>query len=132
MDGKGGVYIKRLIEDGASVEDFKTELLGIYPKKECLDRETELAMTSLFPKGLNGNAGTHFAITDESRAKMSAAKKGKPRTEEAKSKIRSNNGTKRPEIRAKMSATRKGKPRSDEFKSNISAALKGRKRQASY
>ena len=46
-----------MIEDGADKEDFQVELLGTYPLEECLEKEKELAMTSLFPKGLNGNAG---------------------------------------------------------------------------
>ena len=75
MSGDGGVYIKRLIEDGALVEDFKTELLGVYPLEECQKREEELAMTSLFPKGLNGNAGSLIVMTEEVRAKLSAARK---------------------------------------------------------
>lgn len=70
-NGKGGVYIKKLIEDGALKEDFMTELLGIYPLDECRERETELAMTSLFPKGLNGNAGSMIVMTTEVRAKIS-------------------------------------------------------------
>lgn len=60
-----------MIEDGALKKDFKTELLGTYPKKECLDKETELAVTSLFPKGLNGNAGRYIEQTEEVREKMS-------------------------------------------------------------
>ena len=50
LNGKGGVYIKRFIEDGALKEDFYVELLGIYPLEECLEKETELAKTTLFPK----------------------------------------------------------------------------------
>lgn len=71
MNGKGGVYIKKLIEDGALKEDFTIELLGIYSLEECLSRETELAKTSLFPKGLNGNAGKCVKFTEETRQKMS-------------------------------------------------------------
>lgn len=61
-------------------EDFKTELLGIYPKDECLKKETELATTSLYPKGLNGNAGKHVSHTDEVNQKISDSKKGVKRT----------------------------------------------------
>ena len=103
-------------------EDFKTELLGIYDKKECLERETELAMTSLFPKGLNGNAGRYVEITEEVRekmryqkskehkAKMSAAMKGKSHSESTK---------------AKMSAAMKGKSHTESTKARIREALKG-------
>ncbi len=77
LNGDGGIYIKKLIEDGALKEDFKTELLGVFPLEECKELETALAKTSLFPKGLNGNAGTMVAMTEEVRMKMSEAKKGK-------------------------------------------------------
>lgn len=73
MNGDGGVYIKQLLDNGALVEDFTIELLGIYPLKECLDREAELAKTSLFPKGLNGNAGSYVVMTEEVREKISKA-----------------------------------------------------------
>ncbi len=80
-----------MIDDGAFKEDFITELLGIYPKEECLTRERELAMTSLFPKGLNGNAGKHIEMTKEVMAKISIANKGVPKgplSEETKTKMR--------------------------------------------
>lgn len=51
MNGDGGVYIKQLLDNGALKEDFITELVGIYPLEECLEKEAELAKTSLFPKG---------------------------------------------------------------------------------
>ena len=54
-------------------EEFQVELLGVYPLKECIKREAELAKTSLFPKGLNGNAGRVIEITKEVRKKMSDA-----------------------------------------------------------
>lgn len=54
-------------------EDFQIELLGVYSLKECIEREAELAKTSLFPKGLNGNAGRVIEITKEVRKKMSDA-----------------------------------------------------------
>ena len=60
-----------MIDDGALKEDFTIELLGVYPLKECLKKEEELAKTSLYPKGLNGNAGKHIEITEEVREKMS-------------------------------------------------------------
>jgi hypothetical protein len=59
-----------LIEDGASKEDFQVELLGVFPLEECLEREKELAMTSLFPKGLNGNAGSAMIRTKDGQEKV--------------------------------------------------------------
>lgn len=87
LDGNGGVYIKKLIEDGALKEDFQIELLGTFPLKECLEREIELAKTSLFPKGLNGNAGKFIEMTKEVRQKISESLKGKNHTDEVKQKI---------------------------------------------
>ena len=56
-------------------EDFQIELLGVFPLEECLKREKELAMTSLFPKGINGNAGKSVVHTTEVRKKISLANK---------------------------------------------------------
>ena len=102
-----------MIEDGASKEDFQVELLGEYSLEECLEREKELAMTSLFPKGLNGNAGCYIEITDDVKKKMSLASKGKPKSEEHK---------------RKNSEAQKGKTISEEQRRKISNSLKGRTR----
>lgn len=77
-------------------EDFQIELLGVYPLEECLEKEKELAKTSLFPKGLNGNAGRYIAHTEEVRKKISDAlkgttHKGTPHSEETKRKIGDSN-----------------------------------------
>jgi hypothetical protein len=66
-----------LIADGALKEDFQVELLGIYPLDECLEKEKKLAKTSLFPKGLNGNAGTFIVQTDEVKQQMSRSLTGR-------------------------------------------------------
>ena len=58
-------------------EDFQVELLGIYPLEECLEREAELAKTSLFPKGLNGNAGVFIVQTDEIKERKSNSLTGR-------------------------------------------------------
>jgi len=77
-------------------EDFQVELLGVYPLDECLEKEKELAKTSLFPKGLNGNAGIFIVQTEEVRKKISDALKGTthkgiPHSEETKRKISDSN-----------------------------------------
>lgn len=64
-----------MIENGTSKEDFKIELLGVYLKEDCLAREAELAKTSLYPKGLNGNSGKYIEHTSEIRQKISDARK---------------------------------------------------------
>ena len=66
MNGKNaGVYITKLIKDGSTKDDFKTELLGTYPKKECLEREMAFMKTSYYPNGLNGN----YVVKDYNRNK---------------------------------------------------------------
>ena len=59
-----------MIEDGAIKEDFQVELLGEYEKEECLKQEAELSKISLFPKGLNGNAGSAIIRTFEGSEKV--------------------------------------------------------------
>jgi hypothetical protein len=115
-----------LIEDGALKEDFNTELLGIYPKDECLARETELAKTSLFPKGLNGNAGKYIEFTEDTRRKMSEAAKNM--SEETRRKL-SEAGKKRThseETKRKITEVHKGKTRSEDTRRKMSEAAKNR------
>jgi hypothetical protein len=61
------------------------------------------------------------------RRKMSTARKGKPRSEEAKANMRGK--TRSEETRAKMSESRKGKSPSEETRAKISEKLKGKKGQ---
>lgn len=129
----GGVYIKRLIEDGAMKEDFQIELLDIYSKEECLLRETELAKTSLFPKGLNGNAGRYIKMTEEVCNKISEYNKGKkrPHTEKWKTEMSASKKGKpgnphTQDTKNKLSSIKKGYTHSEETKSKIGASLKGR------
>jgi hypothetical protein len=72
--------------------------------------------------------------SDETKAKLSAAKKGKPNgmsgkthSDETKAKIRAaqKNARNKPEVIAKMSAAQKGKTHSDETKAKMSASRKG-------
>ena len=102
--------------------------------EECKERETALAKTSLFPKGLNGNAGTMVAMTEEVRMKISEAKKGKTHTEETKRKMsESKKGENNPmygmthteESKQKLSESLKGKTLSEETKRKMSEAKKG-------
>lgn len=126
-----------MIEDGALKEDFQIELLGTYPLEECLEREKDLAMTSLFPKGLNGNAGSAIVQNDEIKKKNSDAHKGeknvrfgKTHSDETKRKmsVASKGKPKSEEHRRKNSESQKGKTISEEQRKKISDSLKGRPR----
>lgn len=137
MSGNGGVYIKRLFDDGALKEDFQIELLGVYPLEECIRLESEFSKTTLFPKGLNGNAGRYIAQTDEIKKKNSEAKTGcrhplfgKNHSEETKRKmsVASKGKLKSEEHNKKNSEAQKGKSFSEETKKKLSDALKGRRR----
>lgn len=137
MNGKGSVHIKRFIEDGALKDDFISELIGVYPKEECIRFETEFAKTTLFPKGLNGNAGHCIIQTDEMRKKNSEAKTGsrhplfgKHHSDETKKKMSAAKlgKTHSEEHKKKNSEAQKGKTISKETREKISHALKGRPR----
>lgn len=67
-------------------------------------------------------------MSQESRAKMSVAKKGKVRSEEHQAKISAANKGRvaSEEHRAKISAANKGRVHSEESRANMSAAQKGR------
>lgn len=61
--------------------------------------------------------------SDESRAKMSASRKGIVPTTATKAAALANKGRKRSdEVRAKISASHKGKPKSDSHRASIKAA----------
>lgn len=62
-----------MIQDGALKEEFQVELLGRYPLEECLEKERSLAKTTLYPKGLNGNAGDAIVRTEEGDEKVRVA-----------------------------------------------------------
>lgn len=95
-------------------------------------------MTSLFPKGLNGNAGSMIAMTEETKAKISDANKGKtlpPRSEEHRKNLSEANKDKTfsEESRRKMSDAQKGennsmfgKTHTDETIRKMSEAMKGK------
>jgi len=72
---------------------------------------------------------TYPPLSEETKAKISAAKKGKLSTEVLAKMRAAHKGKKRTEeTKAKISAANKGRKRSDEAKAKISAANKGRKR----
>ena len=78
--------------------------------------------------GWDGFIRTNFTMSDEAKAKISRANKGKKRTPEFGEAVRARNlGRKASdETRAKMSAVRKGIPKPEGFGAKISAARKGK------
>ena len=68
-----------------------------------------------------------FKASDETKAKLSALRKGKPRSEEVKAKIRagSKGRVHSPEARAKMAEAKKGSKFSEETKLKMSESQKG-------
>lgn len=62
MNGKGGIYIKKLIDEGATINDFIVELVFEGPLYKSLEIETTLSC--LYPKGLNGNKGKAIVAFD--------------------------------------------------------------------
>lgn len=86
------------------------------------------------PGGLNktpGGNGWHpmigRAVSAETKAKLSAANKGKLMSDEAKAKMSKAKKGMSDETRAKMSEAKKGNKLSPEHKAKLSAALKGRR-----
>jgi len=65
MNGKGSCYIRDLLLNGATENDFTFEV--IY-ECELLDaRELEKELSILYPKGLNGNKGNAIIQTEEGK-----------------------------------------------------------------
>ena len=57
LNGEGSRHIKNLLTNGARKEDFRIELVFEGDMQEALLLEETLAKTSIYPNGLNGNAG---------------------------------------------------------------------------
>lgn len=77
-----------------------------------------------FQKIIEGSRKFHTGrkVTDEVKARISAAHKGKPKTQEHRDKVRANHWSKRPdaaEIAARAAAKNRGKKHSDEHKAKI-------------
>ena len=84
------------------------------------------AKISAANKGKQNSLG--YKHSTETRAKQSESKKGRKRSDETKSKMSASMKGKKhtDETRAKISAANKGRKRSDETRAKISAANKGR------
>ena len=74
MSGKGGVYIKKLLDSGYTEYDFKIELIEENTLDVLYDMECELSV--LYPVGLNGNKG-HAIIQSTSGTIKAQEKRNK-------------------------------------------------------
>ena len=110
---------------------FRYDVLEYCDIEDLVERETwwvELLDSLNRDKGYNLRTPDTQTISEETKAKISAARKGMRPSPETLAKLSAmRKGTKRSEeTRAKMSAAAKGKPKSEEHKANISLANKGR------
>jgi group I intron endonuclease len=137
------------------VENFTFSVLEECKREELNEREAWWIahLGTLSPSGYNltSGGGQGTIVSDETKAKLSAASKGKTHSPEAiekcraarighipsdetKKKIRTSlkGKTASTEARAKMTATRKGKPLSLEHRERISAGHKGKTQSAEH
>jgi group I intron endonuclease len=102
------------------IDKFSFEVVEECDKEMMNDREVHWIayFNSVSPNGYNltSGGGQGVTVSDETKAKQSAMRKGKKR------------GPQSEETKAKRSAGNKGKKRSDETKAKISAVRKGKKR----
>ena len=73
-----------------------------------------------------GEGASGYVASPETRARMSAANKGRKHSAETRAKISAANSNPSPEIRAKQSAANKGRKLSPEHRAKVGAASKGR------
>ena len=109
-------------------ENFSVEVLEECDTKEELN-EREIfwiaALNCKTPNGYNrsdgGDGPTGYVCSDETRAKLSAAGKGKKKSPEHRAKIGAGNRGKKqtPEAKAKISAARRGKSTTPETKAKL-------------
>jgi hypothetical protein len=83
MKGLGGIYIKRLLDNGVRPEEFKIELLKEGILQELYPLEAQFS--KLWPEGLNGNKGN--AIIQSEEGKLRAVEKRLNRCKETRTKI---------------------------------------------
>jgi group I intron endonuclease len=97
------------------IDKFSFEVLEECDREMLNDREVHWIsfFDSVSPNGYNltSGGGQAFTVSDETRAKMTDAQKGKKQSEEHK---------------ANISAAKKGKKQSEEHNAKISASMKGK------
>lgn len=118
------------------IENFTKRILCEYESKEelCEGEKYFIAVYRHFygPDMMyniaDGGEGRCGPISEEHKAKLIAANKGKHRSEEHKAKISAANKGRHhtEEVKAKISAVHRGKRTSDETKKKMSAAKKGK------
>jgi group I intron endonuclease len=108
-----------ILETHANVDDMITAEIRLIAE---LKPEYNLAAGGEGAKGIKH--------TEETKAKLSALRKGKKMSPEARENVANaaRKTTSSPEYRAKMSAVKKGKRKSPEWRAKISAAHKGKKK----
>lgn len=84
-------------------------------------------------KGGNGSSGVHYHLSEETKRKMSKAKKGHIAWNKGKTSVNGQQKGKKhksfsEETKIKMSKAQKGKTKSEEHKRNIGKAMMGKKR----
>ena len=129
-----GTIIKNLLKAHPLIE-FRKEVLCFCRDAEQLLKAEEAAVGTQYqdnPLCVNlcaGGAGVvGRVISEETRAKIGAAKKGQTHSEEARAKLSEalKGRTYSEETREKMSEGQKGKILSEETKAKISVAIKGK------
>ena len=127
-----GVRFRRIF-DNTPIDQWtrETTVLETRDHAESLEARLVTLETLADPLCLNlmtggGSCGLGMVLTDETKAKMSAAGKGRTMSAEAKAKMSAAKKNPSAETRAKMSAASKGRTMSAEAKAKISAALKGK------
>jgi hypothetical protein len=65
MNCKGSVYIRKLLKNGSTRDDFYVDLLEEGNLMYIRDREVLLSRYNLYPNGLNGNVGKYIVQTPD-------------------------------------------------------------------
>jgi hypothetical protein len=124
LHGLGLSYLTRVLEEVGT----KNELPAAEQKWIALGRDQGWPLTNI-TEGGEGSFG--WVPTLVTRARMSAAQRGRTPSDEARARMSASWGPRRErgvsdESRAKMSAAQRGRKTSDETRARLSAVLKGR------